>query len=237
VEGDGVGRWGISEQLRAFVEAMPYERHSIIEFVREVAESLPPRTVILDVGAGNAPYRELFDHCEYLTADWEQSPHEQAREVDVLGDAAALPLTDDAVDAALLTQVLEHVVDPAAVLREMSRVLRPGGGLFLTVPFVWELHEMPFDFWRFTPFSLEQLLSAAGFRDVVVAARTDCFTTTAQLLQNLASAMGRSPDGRDAEREAASALLEELSSRLATLAPLDSRRILPLGWNVRARYG
>ena len=230
-----VGRWGVSEGLRTFVEEMPYERRSIIAFVREVANGLSPGTVILDVGAGSAPYRELFAHCEYITADWTRSPHEQSSEVDVLANAQALPLKNDTADAVLLTQVLEHVVDPAAVLLEMSRVLRPGGRLFLTVPFVWEVHEAPFDFWRFTPFSLQDLLTSAGFEGVVIQPRTDCFTTTAQLLRNLRSAMGRAADGRDTERDAASALLDELADRVAALGPLDSRGVLPLGWTVSAR--
>ena len=146
-----VGRWGVSEELRLFVEEMPFERRGILAFVRQAADSLPPRSVVLDVGAGDAPYRELFDHCEYVTADWEHSLHGQSREVDVVAGAENLPVGDGTTDALLLTQVLEHVPDPALVLREAARVLKPGGRLVATVPFVWELHELPNDFWRFTP--------------------------------------------------------------------------------------
>lgn len=232
-----VGAWGVSEQLREFVEEMPHERRSILAFVREVAESLPPGSVVLDIGAGDAPYRELFGHCDYLTTDREDSLHEGARQADFIASAEALPLEDAAVDAALLTQVLEHVPDPAAVLGEAARILRPGGAIFLTVPFVWELHELPLDFWRFTPASLERLLDLAGFIDVQVEARNDCFTTVAQLLRNLWWGMGRAPDGRDAEREAAGDLLEQLADRLAALADLDVAGLLPLGWAASARRG
>ncbi|MGI9183635.1 MAG: class I SAM-dependent methyltransferase [Solirubrobacteraceae bacterium] len=227
-------RWGISEELWSFVEEMPYERRPILAFVREVADSLPPGATVLDVGAGDAPYRELFDRCEYLTSDWTGSGHEWAAEADIVAPANALPLDDASVDAVLLTQVLEHVPDPAAVLSEVARVLRPGGGVFVTVPFVWELHELPFDFWRFTPSSLERLLVAAGFGGVAIEPRNDCFTTIAQLMRNVGSAMGRAPDQHDAERDAAAELLEQLADRFAALAPLDVNSILPLGWTVRA---
>jgi SAM-dependent methyltransferase len=229
-----VGTWGVSEELRSFVEEMPYERRSILAFVREVADSLPVGAVVLDIGTGDAPYRELFGHCEYLKNDWSRSAHERAGEVEIIASADALPLEAASVDAALLTQVLEHVPDPAAVAREVARVVRPGGGVFLTVPFVWELHELPFDFWRFTPASLERLLVGAGFVDVAVEPRTDCFTTIAQLMRNLGWAMGRAPDGRDPERDAAADLLAELADRVAALAALDVNRILPLGWTARA---
>lgn len=229
-----IGRWGVSEELRSFVEEMPHERTSILAFVREVADSLPVGARVLDVGAGDAPYRELFDHCEYLTSDWSRSTHEHSGEVDILASADALPLDDASIDATVLTQVLEHVPDPAVVLREMARVLRPSGGIFLTVPFVWELHELPFDFWRFTPPSLERLLAAAGFAEITIEPRTDCFTTVAQLMRNLQRAMGRAPDERDAEREAAAELLGQLADHVAALAPLDVNGILPLGWTARA---
>jgi SAM-dependent methyltransferase len=233
----GVGRWAISEELRAFVQEMPYERRSILAFVRDMADSISPGAVVLDVGAGQAPYRELFGHCEYITADWKRSLHTHTSEVDIPASADALTVDDACVDAVLLTQVLEHVADPATVLHEAARVLRPGGRVFLTVPFVWELHELPFDYWRFTPPTLERLLVDAGFAEIEVQPRNDCFTTIAQLLQNVGSAMGRAPDGRDAERAVAAELLGHLGERVAALAPLDVNRILPLGWSVSARRG
>jgi SAM-dependent methyltransferase len=229
------GTEGVSEDLRSFVEDMPYERRSILQFVSQIADSLPFGARVLDVGAGDAPYRELFDHCEYRTSDWGNSLH--ALDVDMIASADALPVEDACLDAVLLTQVLEHVPDPAAVLGEAARVLRPGGTVAVTVPFVWELHELPFDFWRYTPASLSQLLEGAGFVDVAVAPRSDCFTTVAQLLHNLRWAMGDADDGRSGERAAAAEVLDELAERVAALAPLDARGVLPLGWTARAVRG
>ncbi len=109
---------GLSEELRTFVEEMPWERRSILQFVREVADGLSAGAVIVDIGAGDAPYRELFDHCEYIATDWAESVHEYAGEADVVAPAQALPLRSGSADAVLLTQVLEHVADPDACSRE-----------------------------------------------------------------------------------------------------------------------
>ena len=226
-----VAEWrGLSERLRAFTEEMPWERESILAFVARAARETPEGASVLDVGAGDAPYRELFGHTDYRTGDWEQSPHEGAEVVDFVGSADALPIADRTFDVALCTQVLEHVPEPKLVLAEMARVLRPGGRLYLTVPLVWELHELPHDYYRYTSPALEHLLTATGFRVEELLPRNDCFTTIAQLMRNAGAAMGRQDDGLDARREEAAAVLADLAGQVAALAPLDAQRSMPLGY-------
>jgi SAM-dependent methyltransferase len=229
-----VGRLGISEDLRQFVAEMPYERRTILDFVMRAARSLPPGARIADVGAGDAPYRELFTRFDYVTIDWEQSVHEDAKAVDIVARADSIPEPDASFDAVLLTQVLEHVPDPAAVLAELRRILRPGGALYLTAPLVWELHELPHDYYRYTSEGLRHLLDRTDFDEILIEPRNDCFTTLAQLLENTRWAMGRAPDGLDERREAAGDLLSDLAKRIAELAPLDAARTLPLGYAARA---
>jgi hypothetical protein len=197
-----VGARGLSERLRQFVNEAPYERQPIFEFVAAAAESTAPGARVLDVGAGSAPYRELFDHAEYTTADWEQCVH----------------VEDQSFDVVLNTQVLED-----------------GGMLFLTVPLVEELHRLPHGYYRYTPSALDYLLGGAGFAEVEITPRNDCFTTLAQLLLNARWIMGRRADGLDDRRDEAAAVLEEMAEQIARLAPLDARWELPLGFTVSAR--
>lgn len=204
-------------------------------FAMRVARELHADERLLDVGAGDAPYRELFGHLDYLTTDWEESVHEGALEADIVADAAALPVDDASFDAVLLMQVLEHLREPGAVLRELRRVLRPGGALYLTAPLVWELHELPHDFYRYTSGGLDHLLRTAGFEAIEVRPRNDCFTTLAQLMRNLDHVMGRAPDGLDEQRVQAALALRDLADRVAQLAPLDAAWTLPLGYAVKAR--
>jgi SAM-dependent methyltransferase len=192
---------------------------------------------VADVGAGDSPYRELFAHCEYISVDWDQSVHRGAANADIISSADSITLPDETVDAALLTQVLEHVPSPSAVLAEVGRVLRPDGHVFLTVPFIWELHELPHDYFRYTPASLQLLLEGAGFLDITITPRNDCFTTIAQLLLNARWAMGRAGDELDAERDRVCQVLKEVSDSIAALAPLDVLRIMPLGYSVIGRRG
>jgi SAM-dependent methyltransferase len=229
------GRLGLSERLRTFVEEMPYERRSILDLMMKAAREIPPGARLADVGAGDSPYRELFVHTDYVAIDWAQSPHEGARQVEIEASADAIPVADGAFDAVLSTQVLEHVPDPAAVVRELHRILRAGGHAYLTVPLVWELHELPHDYFRYTEPGLRHLLESAGFEVLGVAPRNDCFTTLAQLMLNVRHAAGSAPDGLDERREAAAKLLTELAEQVAQLAPLDAQRILPLGYAATAR--
>jgi SAM-dependent methyltransferase len=223
------GQLGISEGLRQFVEQYPFQRRPILNFVVEVARATTPGAAVLDLGAGDAPYRELFAHVRYRTSDWSQSLHAGAVTVDVVGSAEALPVDDGTFDLVLCTEVLEHVPDPGAVLAECFRMLAPGGRVAITVPLMWELHELPYDYYRYTPAGLKHLLTAAGFVELQIRTSGDGFSTIAQLMRNLGWTMGDADDGLTADRIQARAMLNELSDSIAALAPLDARRIMPLG--------
>src|SRR5207245_449865 len=152
-----------SEELRAFIEEAPFEREPIFEFLADATTRLASGSRVADIGAGSAPYRELFSEFTYLTIDRADSLHRDASDFDIIASADAVPLDDDYLDAIVCTQVLEHLADPAAALREFNRLLRPGGQLLLTAPLVWEEHEVPYDFFRYTRSGLEHLLRGADF--------------------------------------------------------------------------
>jgi SAM-dependent methyltransferase len=231
----GLGQLGISEALREFTSEMPHERRPILDFVMEVAADAQPGITVLDLGAGDAPYRELFDHTRYVTSDWDQSVHVGGRHADVVARAWELPIDAASVDLVLCTQVLEHVPKPQAVLNEIARVLRKGCRVALTVPLVWQLHELPYDYYRYTPASLDYMLAEAGFVEIDTRPRNDCFSTLAQLMLNAASIVGRTSDDSVEQREHIRAALEEIALQLPKLAPLDVDMTLPLGYATVAR--
>jgi len=137
-------------------------RKYLERFVREAAASLPEGARVLDAGAGDCLYRPLFDRVQYESADFCQVDKKYG-DITYVCDLAAIPVEDCTYDLVLLTQVLEHVPHPLAVLRELHRVLKPGGEIWLSAPLYFYEHETPHDYFRYTQFGLRYLVQAAGF--------------------------------------------------------------------------
>jgi SAM-dependent methyltransferase len=130
---------------------------------------LVPERVVLDVGGGTAPYRDLLDgrsdtwvvlekdrnHTRELSNRGTQADY-------LVGAAEAIPLLDSSCHLVVLTEVLEHCRRPAKVLAEIARVLKPGGHCIGTVPQYWHVHGWPSDYFRYTNLGLEVLSKEAG---------------------------------------------------------------------------
>ena len=122
---------------------------------------------ILDVGCGSKPYRELFTYSEYIGIDIENPGHDHsAEEIDIFYDGKNLPFPNSRFDNVLCNQVLEHVFEPSGFLTEINRVLKENGSLLMTVPFIWDEHEQPNDYARYSSFGLKYLLEKHGFEIV-----------------------------------------------------------------------
>jgi SAM-dependent methyltransferase len=132
--------------------------HSIKSLAPEITGN------VLDVGCGRKPYRELFNYSEYVGMDIENPGHDHANEeIDIFYDGKHFPFSEEKFDNIVCNQVLEHVFEPEMFLGEINRVLKTGGHLLLTVPFVWDEHEQPNDYARYSSFALKHLLNQYGF--------------------------------------------------------------------------
>jgi ubiquinone/menaquinone biosynthesis C-methylase UbiE len=139
------------------------------KWIEEKALKVKPNTKIIDVGAGEAPYRELFSQCKYMTHDFMEYKGTSSgiseekwnySQIDFVSDIVEIPVDDEFFDVVLCTEVLEHVPDPISALREMSRILAPNGTMLLTVPLSAGLHQEPYHFYGgFTPHFFEMFLT------------------------------------------------------------------------------
>lgn len=136
---------------------------------------------VLDVGG--ARQRGAFRRP--TGARWVVADIERAFRPDVGADVQALPFRDAVFDAIKATELLEHVPDVARALGECRRVLRPGGHLVVTAPFLERLHGDPGDYSRYTRSMWERLLAAADLKPVTIAEQGGYFTHLAGLLRFL----------------------------------------------------
>lgn len=148
-----------------FNPVMNYAVWSLRRYIRKVSRRVGKNQTIVDIGAGECQYKSFFSHATYVSTDWcgTSEHHKYSEGIDYICPGDQLPFEDQSYDFALCTQVLEHVRKPAAVLQEISRILKPGGQLFLTVPQSWEEHEQPYDYYRFTQFALRDLAEEHNF--------------------------------------------------------------------------
>ena len=131
--------------------------------VRDFAGTIPVGARVLDAGAGEARHAPYFAKHQYTPVDlaigddtWDYT------RIQALADLTALPFRSGVFEAALNIVTLEHVLEPQQVVRELARVLAPGGRILLVVPHEWEVHQAPHDYFRYTRYGLGHLLSQAG---------------------------------------------------------------------------
>lgn len=150
--------------LPAAVRRYVYAFEAMIEdAVTEFAAALPDGARVLDAGAGEGQYSDYFRRQRYTGVDlgvgdaaWNYGT------LDAIADLNALPFRSGVFDASLNIVTLEHLREPLRALREIARVLKPGGVLLVVAPHEWEVHQSPHDYFRYTRHGLAYLFAEAG---------------------------------------------------------------------------
>ncbi|HTF56883.1 MAG TPA: class I SAM-dependent methyltransferase [Planctomycetota bacterium] len=178
---------------------LQFNQHNRDAWVAAQASRIPEGRRILDVGAGPGRYRHLFAHGEYRAHDFGREPGTigQYTKLDYESDITAIPVPDGSFDAILCTEVLEHVPDPVRALREMARILRPGGRVILTAPLGSFLHQEPFHFYGgYTPHWYRKFLPECGFQEIQVEPNEGFFSWFGQETQRFSSLLAPWRTGR-----------------------------------------
>jgi SAM-dependent methyltransferase len=136
---------------------------------------------VLDVGSGERPYDALFAGADVTAFDVPGNAR-----ADLHGSIEAVPAADASFDVVVCLQVLEHVPDPPAAIRELRRVVKPGGRVLLSTHGVYPFHPNPDDLWRWTHTGLERLLQTnAEWSSVTVRPGAGTTATVAMLVAHV----------------------------------------------------
>lgn len=145
-----------------FLNPFYFARKAIYKNIKIYSKNITGTT--LDIGCGSKPYASLFRTEKYIGMDIEASGHKHTdSQIDIFYNGVEIPFEDNYFDSIVCFEVLEHVFNPDVFLKETFRVLKAGGKAVFTVPFIWDEHEQPYDFARYSSFGLKSLFEKNGF--------------------------------------------------------------------------
>jgi len=157
------------EQLDRVVNFSSFERDS---WVHEKLRAIPVGARVLDAGAGQCRYRSSLTHTRYETQDFAQyvgsecGPLKETWDygkLDYVCDITKIPVEDGSFDAVLCTEVLEHVPDPISAIKELARLITPGGVMIITAPLGSGVHQEPYHFYGgFSKYFFERYFEEFG---------------------------------------------------------------------------
>lgn len=119
---------------------------------------------VLDIGGEKKDNRSKFVPPLSRVKSWTSVNIDADTGADIIAPAERIPLDDGCADWVIMTELLEHVPDPPAVLKEASRLLKSGGKILITMPFLYQVHGDPHDYARWTADMMRRNVEAAGLQ-------------------------------------------------------------------------
>lgn len=174
--------------------ALPYSvrRYLLDKFLLRQLKMLSPKIKVIDIGGLKSKKRSRFDinHFDlfvtYVNLNTKFCPDTQA-------DAVALPHPNSSFEVAICCELLEHVPDPRAVIKETYRILRPSGRVLITVPFLYPIHGDPYDYGRYTDHYWHSVLEEVGFQDISIERQGLYYSVMVNFLKLYANRRWRTP--------------------------------------------
>ncbi|MGV8019095.1 MAG: methyltransferase domain-containing protein [Ignavibacteria bacterium] len=162
------------------------KNYYVIRFFKQTGEC----GSILDYGSGFSPYKGIAEKAftKYYTAEFYKSDEirYESNSDFIISEDETTNCKTDFFDVVLLTEVLEHIYKPLDSLREVNRILKPGGTLAGTIPFIKNEHDEPNDFFRYTSYALKRLLAESGYINAEVTYIGDIVGSFIQLYSRIA---------------------------------------------------
>jgi len=164
-------------------------RHFVDEFFYRKAVAIQPESRVIDIGGHKGEKRGNFN-IETFTPLVTYVNIDKSRNPDIQASADNIPVEASSFDIALMGELLEHVENPLSVLKEAKRILKPGGKILATVPFMYPLHGDPDDFARYTGPFWQKAAQEAGFSDIEIEMQGSMPAVAALMIQHLFRARG-----------------------------------------------
>lgn len=147
--------------LALFINPFYFARKGLATHIRVLGARITGRT--LDIGCGSKPYESIYGSTEYVGLEYDTPLARSAKKAEYFYDGKLFPFQNDEFDSVVANEVFEHVFNPDDFLEEVHRVLKRDGMILMTMPFLWDEHEQPHDFARYTSFGIRSLLEKHGF--------------------------------------------------------------------------
>jgi SAM-dependent methyltransferase len=145
-----------------FINPFYFTRRELHRHIQSFAQKIKGK--VLDIGCGSKPYRYLFRVNRYIGIDLKKSGHNHSTSnIDIFYDGKHIPFPKNHFSSVVMFEVLEHVFNPDELLKEIRRVIKTHGTILLSVPCMWDEHEKPFDYGRYTSYGMKYLLEKHGF--------------------------------------------------------------------------
>ena len=158
-----------------------FRRRHLDKFLKDVSPQF--KGVVLDIGGKKKNTRGEFTPPVQAVESWKYVNIDEHAAPDIMASADDIPLPDNHADFIVMTELLEHVPNPEAVLREAQRLLKPGGKIFVTMPFLYQVHADPHDYTRWTADMLRMQAQDAGFAAIDIAPMGGLFSVIYDLFR------------------------------------------------------
>lgn len=157
--------------LGIFINPFYFARKGLFDAITFLLPKLNGK--LLDVGCGSKPYQTYCKNItEYVGLELDTENNRTHKNADYYYDGIRFPFQDKQFDSVLCNQVLEHVFTPDKFLSEINRILKVDGKILLSVPFIWDEHEQPCDFARYSSFGLKYLFENHCFE--IISTQKTC---------------------------------------------------------------
>lgn len=164
-------------------------RQGLYEFLEPQFERIEKGSSVLTVGAGGGVNERLRSYASQNQFEVASFDIDEKKEPDILGDLCTYDFSNSQYDIVVVSEVLEHLHSPHLGTENLFNALKPGGKLILTTPFIFPIHDRPYDYFRYTKYGLLHLLS--NFEEVNVMERNSALEAIDVLWMRMSKVKGK----------------------------------------------